>query len=507
VTDAGPIYLDHAAGTPVDPAVAAAMAACLAQPALAANPSAVGHAAGRQAAALVESARADVAALLGAEPDEIVFTSGATESNNLALAGAARFRQARGRHLVSSLAEHRAVIEPLRALEREGFHVTWLAPGPDGAVTRAAVAAALRPDTTLVSLMHVNNETGAVTDVAAIGALCRERDVLFHVDAAQSAARLPIDVRAQGIDLLSLSAHKLYGPKGVGALFIDRERPGRVEPLFHGGGQERGLRPGTLATHQLLGFGLACRLAAGRRAADRARERALRDRLAGALRGLPGVVLNAEAGEPAGHILSVTVLGVDGESLFAALPGLAVASGAACASPGGEPSYVLRLLGRTPAEAEATVRFSLGRTTTAADVDAAAAQFAAAAAALRAESPATGEPDPGPAGAGRTLRGEAGPVATGPRVVVAATAAAGRLGGVAFRLSACPDVRRTCRALAPRLAGQPVTALGAIDVLALGRDLGVPVEKAGRLLIVQDALRNCLADWENGELPRAGQGA
>jgi cysteine desulfurase len=495
VSGAPAIYLDYAASTPVDPAVAAAMAAALTDPVLAANPSAVGHAPGRVAAAAVEAARGEVAALIGATPAEVVFTSGATESDNLALLGAARFRRARGRHIVTSLAEHRAVIEAARTLEREGWRVTWLKPGPGGSVAPADVAAALQPDTTLVSLMHVNNETGAVTDVAAIGALCRSRGVLFHVDAAQAAARLPVDVRAQAIDLLSLSGHKLYGPKGIGALFIDRQHPGRVEPLMFGGGQERGLRPGTLATHQVIGFGLACRLARERKADDRRHELMLRDRLAAALRPEPGVLLNADGPDTAGHILSVSVAGVEGESLFAALGPLAVASGSACASPTGEPSYVLRLLGRTAAEAQASVRFSFGRGTTPADVDEAAVRFLAAVRRLRAESPATAEPAPG--GEGQLIRGMAGSAEAGTWVAVAARVEAGRLGPPDFRVFGCPDVRATCAALAGQLAGQPVGALAGADPLTVAAGLGVAREKAGRLLVVQDALRNCLADWEN----------
>jgi cysteine desulfurase len=505
VNPASGIYLDYAASTPVDPAVAAAMAGALADPALAANASAVGHSAGRRVAALVEAARADVAALIGAEPREIVFTSGATEADNLAVLGAARFRRGRGRHIVTSLAEHRAVIEAARALEREGWRVTWLQPDPAGGIAPEAVAAALQPDTTLVSLMHANNETGAVTDVAAIGALCRARDVLFHVDAAQSAARLPIDVRTQAIDLLSLSAHKLYGPKGIGALFIAGGHPGRVEPLFFGGGQERGLRPGTLPTHQVIGFGLACRLARERGGADRVRELALRERLATACRGEPGVLLNADVPGTAGHILSVSVAGVEGESLFAALEPLAVASGSACASPTGEPSYVLRVLGRTAAEAQASVRFSLGRGTVEGDVDAAAGAFLAAVRRLRAESPATGALVPG--GSGRLARGEAGSADAGTWVAVAVRIHGGRLGRPAFRVFGCPDVRATCLQLAETLAGAPVGALTGADPMAVASGLGAPRDKAARFLIVQDALRNCLADWENGGLQLASPGS
>ncbi len=246
------IYLDHAASTPVDPAVADAMAEVLRSPELQAN-CASSHAPGRAAQDRIEAARAEVAALVGARPEEIVWTSGATESNNLAVLGAARFRTGRGRHLVTAATEHPSVLESFRFLEREGFSVTYLAPDAAGIVHPGVVAEAIRPDTTLVSVMHVNNETGVIQDIAAIGGICRERGTLFHVDAVQAAGREPIDVGAQRIDLLSLSAHKMHGPKGVGALFLSRERIRRVEPLFHGGGQERGLRPGTVATHQVIG--------------------------------------------------------------------------------------------------------------------------------------------------------------------------------------------------------------------------------------------------------------
>ncbi|MEO8444818.1 MAG: aminotransferase class V-fold PLP-dependent enzyme, partial [Gammaproteobacteria bacterium] len=274
-----PIYLDYAASTPVAPEVVAAMSAALAAPDLVANPAAGTHAAGRHAAAQVEEARAQVAGLINADPGELVFTSGATEADNLAIIGTARFREARGRHLVTALTEHAAVIESCRHLASRGWRVTWLRPDASGRIAPETLAAALQPDTVLVSLMHVNNETGVVQDVAGYGRVCRQHDVLLHVDAAQGGGRLPLDVRAQQIDLLSLSAHKLYGPKGVGALFIDRERVRRVEPLMYGGGQERGLRPGTLPTHQLVGMGLACRLAGERMAADRAHVTGLRDRL------------------------------------------------------------------------------------------------------------------------------------------------------------------------------------------------------------------------------------
>lgn len=381
------IYLDYAASTPVDPEVAQAMCEALRSPALQANAAAL-HAPGRAASACIEHARADIAALIGAEAQEIVWTSGATEANNLAIIGAARFRASRGRHVVTAATEHASVLAACDALAEQGFTVTRVAPGPHGVVTPERITAALRPDTMLVSVMQVNNETGAIQDVGAIGAVCRERSVLLHVDAAQGAGREPIDVRAQAIDLLSLSAHKMYGPKGVGALFLDSARIRRVEPLLYGGGQERGLRPGTPATHQVLGMGVAARLAAARLDVDRERLMALRERLWSGLREVPGVWLNAAEAARACHIVNVSVAGVEGESLLHALRELAVSSGSACASESGEPSPVLRLLGRSQALAQSSIRFSIGRPVTEADVDAAVEVFTRAVAHLRRLSPA-----------------------------------------------------------------------------------------------------------------------
>lgn len=388
-----PVYLDYAASTPVDPAVVALTTDCLRRPELAGNPAALGHAAGRAAQALVEQARAQVAGLINAQPAEIIFTSGATESDNLAVIGAAQFRQARGRHLVTSLTEHKAVIESCRHLATLGWRITWLKPDVDGLIAPAAVEAALEADTVLVSLMHVNNETGVIHDIAAIGAICRRHDVLLHVDAAQSAGREKIDVRAQQIDLLSLSAHKLYGPKGVGALFIDQDRVRRVAPLLFGGGQERGLRPGTVATHQVAGMGEAFRLAAQRLPEEARHVRVLRDRLWAGLQQLPGVLLNGHVQQRSGHILNVSIAGVEGESLLYSLGELCVASGSACTSLSNEASYVLRALGRSAALAQSSIRFSFGHATTPAEIDFALARVLQAVAHLRSFSPF------GPAGA------------------------------------------------------------------------------------------------------------
>jgi cysteine desulfurase len=381
----GEIYLDYAASTPVDPEVCAAMAECLRE--LPGNPSA-SHAAGRTARARVESARAEVAALVNGAPAEILWTSCATESNNLAILGAARYLKSRGRHLVTAMTEHASVIECFRQLEREGFSVTRMKPDALGLVEPAALEAALRPDTTLVSLMHVNNEIGVVQDIAAYGAICRKHGALLHVDAAQSLGREAIDVRAMQLDLLSLSAHKTGGPKGIGALFVDRARVPRIEPLLCGGGQERGLRPGTLPTHQVVGMGVAASLARARLPVDPPRVRVLRDRLWEQIRALPGVLLNGHPTRRACHILNVSVAGVEGESLLFALAGLAVSSGSACASDAAEPSAVLRSLGRDDQLAQSSVRFSLGRQTTADEIERAATIFRAAVADLRAISPA-----------------------------------------------------------------------------------------------------------------------
>jgi cysteine desulfurase len=366
------VYLDNAATTAVDPRVVEAMLECLGAEGDFANPAAVGHEPGRRAQRRIEQARAEVAALVGADPAQIVWTSGATEADNLALLGAARFYQARGRHLVTSRTEHPAVLEPCRQLEREGFEVAYLKPGSDGIVTPGQVEAALRPDTILVSLMHVNNEIGVVQDVGSVGRLCRARGILFHVDAAQSAGKLPIHVEQDCIDLLALTAHKLHGPKGVGALCVRREPRLGLVPLLRGGGQERGLRPGTLATHQVVGMGVACRIAADERVEDGMRISALRERLWRGLSDLPGVMLNGHPTQRAPGILSVTVDGVEGESLLYALPDLAVASGSACATTSGEPSYVLRAIGRNDRLAQSSLRLSLGRYTTEAEVDRAA---------------------------------------------------------------------------------------------------------------------------------------
>ncbi|HZX23145.1 MAG TPA: aminotransferase class V-fold PLP-dependent enzyme [Woeseiaceae bacterium] len=383
MNDARTIYLDYAATTPVDEAVAAAMARCLGRDGVYGNAASLMHEPGRRAAAAVDAARTELAALLGARPGELVFTSGATEADNLAVIGAARYFADRGRHLVTTRIEHKAVLDAARRLEREGWEVTWLEPDGEGRIDPASVAAALRDDTVLAAVMWVNNETGVVNDVEAIGRLCRARGVPFHVDAAQAVGKLPIDLARLPVDFLALTAHKFYGPKGVGALYI-ADRPGvQVQPLLYGGGQERGLRPGTLPVHQIVGLGAAAARAREELPRERARLAELRDRLTAGLTDVDGVLVNGGGAERIPGIVNVSVAGVDGESLFASLEPLAVASGSACNTTSGEPSYVLRALGRDDRLAGASVRFSLGRYTTADEVDRAVGIFTGAVGRLR----------------------------------------------------------------------------------------------------------------------------
>ncbi len=380
-----PIYLDYAATAPIDPRVREAMLACLDE--LPGNPSSM-HGPGRAARARIEAARAEVAALIAAPADAIVFTSGATESDNLAVLGAARGNASRGRHLVSLRTEHRAVLDACAELEREGFRVTLLTPDHSGRLDPALLAGALGAGTTLVSVMLVNNETGVLQDIAALARVCRAGGALLHVDAAQAAGRVPIDVGALDVDLMSLSAHKIHGPPGVGALYVRREPRPTLTPLVFGGGQEGGLRSGTLALHQIVGMGAAYALARREGVAESARLAALSARLWRGLEALPGVYLNGHPLERAPHILNVSFEGVDGEALLFELESLALASGAACSAERGEPSYVLRALGRSDALAQASLRFSLGRPTTAEEVDEAAARVQRGLARLRALAPA-----------------------------------------------------------------------------------------------------------------------
>jgi cysteine desulfurase len=371
---ASPIYLDYAATTPVDPRVVKLMRDCLASESAFGNPSSMGHVFGRRARELVEMAREQVANVISARPEAIVWTSGATESNNLALLGVAHFEltgsdAGKRKHIVTSRTEHKAVLDPLKRLEREGFDVTYLKPDVCGIVHPEQVADALRSDTLLVSLMHVNNEIGVTQDIGAVGHLCRSRNVLLHVDAAQSFGKLPINVEAMSIDLLSMTAHKIYGPKGIGALYLRHRPPIGIDPLVLGGGQERGLRSGTLPTHQIAAMGLAAELAGAERDVDGQHVAEMRQRLWDGLTRVGGVELNGHPTECMPHILNVAFHDVEGESLQLALRDLAASSGSACASASDEPSYVLRALGRSDQLAQSSLRFSIGRFTTAADID------------------------------------------------------------------------------------------------------------------------------------------
>lgn len=369
-----PIYLDYAATTPVDARVARLMAQFLTLEGDFGNPASRSHVYGWRAEAAVEEARRQVADLIGADPREIVWTSGATEANNLGIKGAAQANTGRGRHIVSSLIEHKAVIDCCLELERQGWEITWLQPSREGVILPAQVAAALRPDTALVSIMHVNNELGTVNDIGAIGALCRERGVLFHVDAAQSLGKLPLDMKTLAVDLLSMSAHKIYGPKGMGALYVRRRPRVQLQAQMHGGGHERGLRSGTLATHQIVGMGEACRIAGEELADESQRLRALRDRFLAALAEMDGVRINGTLDQRVPGIVNVSFEGVDGELLLIALKGLAVSTGSACTSASLEPSYVLKAIGVDDRLAHASVRFSFGRFTSLEEVADAAAQ-------------------------------------------------------------------------------------------------------------------------------------
>jgi cysteine desulfurase len=376
------IYLDFAASTPADPRVIDVMMPLFGSDGDFANPSS-GHTAGRRSSAHVERATAQLAELLGCSESELVWTSGATESDNLAIAGAARYRADRGRHLVTMSTEHKAVADVFRVLEKQGFEVSWLRPDDAGLLDPAKLKAAIRPDTQLVSIMHVNNETGVIQDIEALGAICRERDVLFHVDAAQSVGKLPLALASLPVDLLSTTAHKVYGPKGIGALYI-ADRPGcHVEPLIHGGGQQGGRRPGTLAVPLIAGFGEAASIARCEMQENHAHLRALRDRLWNGISDLEGIVRNGSESQSFPGILNVSIGDIEGESLLLALEPLCVATGSACNSTSQEPSSVLRALGRSDLLAQSAVRFSFGRPTTSAEVEFAARHYREAVARLR----------------------------------------------------------------------------------------------------------------------------
>ncbi len=383
-----PVYLDYAATTPMDPRVADAMQSCTQQGGATANPASI-HLAGRRSAAVVDEARQKLAELLQTNPERLIWTSGATESNNLAIRGAAMARANRGRHLITMRTEHKAVTDTFKSLAREGFEVTWLTPDGDGRASCDELMAAVREDTQLVSVMHVNNETGLVQDIEMIGQLCRENDVLFHTDAAQSVGKLDLKLDELPVDLLSLTAHKFYGPQGIGALYIaDRPRC-RILPIMFGGGQERGLRPGTLPVQLIAGAGAAAAAAIDEMESDLQHVIVLRDALWSGISDLNGVARNGA--EPGGYpgILNVSVAGVEGESLMLAMEPVCVASGSACNSTSGEPSYVLRALGRSDLEAQSAVRFSFGRFTTMEEIEVAIKQYRHAVVQLRSIAPTT----------------------------------------------------------------------------------------------------------------------
>ena len=382
-----PIYLDYASTTPVDPTVADEMMEFLTPSGQFGNPASRSHVFGWQAEAAVEDARNNVANLIGADPREIVWTSGATEANNLAIKGCAHFNTRKGKHIITSRIEHKAVLDTCRQLEREGFEVTYLDPDENGLVQPQAVADALRDDTTVVSIMHVNNELGTLNDIGKIGQICRENKVFFHVDAAQSAGKTEIDVEAMNVDMMSFSAHKIYGPKGIGALYVRRKPRVRIEAQMHGGGHERGMRSGTLPTHQIVGMGAAFKLAAAKLSAESASIKRLRERLWQGVSDMQEVFLNGSEQQHVPGIINISFAYVEGESLIMALRDLAVSSGSACTSASLEPSYVLRALGLNDEMAHSSIRFSIGRYTTEEDIDKAIAKVRHAVEKLRELSP------------------------------------------------------------------------------------------------------------------------
>lgn len=362
-----PIYMDYSATTPVDPRVAEKMISYLTEKF--GNPASRSHAFGWEADEAVEQARVEVAALVNCDPKEIVWTSGATESNNLAIKGAAHFYQGKGKHIVTMRIEHKAVLDTARELERIGFSATYLDPEPSGLLDLEKFTAALQPDTVLVSVMLVNNEIGVIQDIDAIGGICRERGILFHVDAAQATGKVEIDLQKLKVDLMSFSAHKTYGPKGIGALYVRRKPRVRLEAQMHGGGHERGMRSGTLATHQIVGMGEAFRIAREEMVTENARIRMLRDRLLAGLQRMEEVYINGDMTHRVPHNLNLSFNFVEGESLIMAIKDVAVSSGSACTSASLEPSYVLRALGRSDELAHSSIRFSIGRFTTTEEVD------------------------------------------------------------------------------------------------------------------------------------------
>jgi cysteine desulfurase len=380
-----PIYMDYGATTPVDPRVVDAMIPWLREHF--GNPSSRSHAWGWEAEEAVESARGQIAALIGADSREIVWTSGATESNNLAIKGAANFYSTRGKHLITVKTEHKAVLDVMRELERQGFEVTYLDVEANGLLDFEKFKAAIRPDTILASVMFVNNEIGVIQDIPALGALCRERGIIFHVDAAQATGKVDIDLATLPVDLMSLASHKTYGPKGIGALYVRRKPRVRLEAQMHGGGHERGMRSGTLPTHQCVGMGEAFRIAGAEMGAERERIRALQRRLYAGLSGIEQVFVNGDLERRVPHNLNISFNYVEGESLIMGVKGLAVSSGSACTSASLEPSYVLRALGRSDELAHSSLRMTIGRFTTEQEIDSAIVMLKDTVARLRELSP------------------------------------------------------------------------------------------------------------------------
>ena len=518
------IYLDYAASTPVDPRVAAAMCECLSNPDAQGNPASATHGPGLAASDRVEAARAKVAALIGATPREIIFTSGATEANNLAVLGVARAARRAGAvhgHVLSSRTEHKSVLDTCKQLEKEGFAVTLVEPDDSGRVLPETVSANLRADTLLVSLMLANNEIGVISDVAAIAELCQARGVLMHTDASQAVGKLPVDVERLGVDFLSLTAHKFYGPKGIGALYVrERARP-KIAPVQFGGGHERGLRSGTLPVHQILGLGVAAGIAMSEGPADAAHARDLAARLWRELEPIPGIGFNGHREHRIPGLINLSFEGVEGESLITGLPGIAVSSGSACSSATREPSYVLRSLGRTTELAQSSLRLSLGRFTTAADVDEAATAIRAEVARLRLLAGDTSVAEAMPADASgdslmaRTLspltrryfraparvpqfpagalpsdvrQGRAGRVPDGTQVLFELKIADGIVKSARFSAYGCPHTVAVVSWVCEVLEGSRPDA-GLLGTPAdWARKFDVPAEKLGRLLIVEDAL-------------------
>ena len=382
-----PIYLDYSATTPVDARVAEAMMECLTVDGNYGNPASRSHSFGWGAEKAVEDARKNVAALINANPKEIIWTSGATESDNLAIKGAAHFYQKNGKHIITCKTEHKAVLDTCRQLEREGFEVTYLAPRSSGLIDLNDLRAAIRDDTILMSIMHVNNEIGVIQDIKAIGEIAREHKIVFHVDAAQSPGKAEIDLQGMNIDLMSLSAHKVYGPKGIGALYVRRKPRVRIEAQIHGGGHERGMRSGTLATHQIVGMGAAFRIAKEEMAEDNERILMLRNRLLNGLKEIDEIYINGDLEQRIPGNLNISFNFIEGESLIMALKDIAVSSGSACTSASLEPSYVLRALGRDDELAHSSIRFTIGRFTTAEEIDYATQLIQSAVVKLRDLSP------------------------------------------------------------------------------------------------------------------------